>query len=106
MDMQELAALVKQLSDRVTDLEEEIGVMAEQIDVLQDSMEELAEDIFGDDEEEIYDVECPGCGEAIAVDAGILHEGSVNCPGCNEVLEFQFGCDCDECDCENCAGGD
>jgi len=100
MDMQELVALVRQLSERVEALEEEMGIMAEQIDALQDSMEELAEDIFGDDEE-IYDVECPGCGETIAVDAGILHEGSVNCPGCDEVLEFEFGCDCE--DCEGCA---
>jgi len=100
MDMQELVALVKQLNERVTDLEEEVGVLAEQIDMMQDSMEELAEDIFGDDDEEIYDVTCPGCGEEIAVDAGVLHEGSVECPGCGELLEFQFGCDCE--DCEGC----
>ena len=103
MDMQELVALVRQLSERVEALEEEMGIMAEQIDALQDSMEEMAEDFFGDDEEDVYDIECPECQETIAVDAGILDEGFVNCPGCDATIEFQFGCDCEECE-GNCNG--
>jgi len=98
MDIKELQELVVKLEQRVAALEEEVGVIAGQVDELDDAFAEFAEDIYGDDDEDdVFDVECPGCGELIQIDLGILQEGFVNCPGCEEVLEFEFGCDCEDC---------
>jgi len=102
MDTKELIELVQQLERRVMALEEELGAVAEHIDEMEDAISELAEDMYGEDQEEDFDVECPGCGELIQIDLGTLQEGSVECPGCDETLEFEFGCDCDDCAGEGC----
>ena len=38
----------------------------------------------------LYEVTCPGCGDTILLDEGMLEEGSLNCPNCNELLEFDL----------------
>ena len=98
MDIKALQELVAKLEQRVAALEEEVGVLAGQMDEIDDALAEFADDIYGeDDEDDVFDVECPGCGELIQIDIGILQEGFVNCPGCEETLEFEFGCDCEDC---------
>jgi len=105
MDNKELQALVAKLEQRVTQLEEELGAIAEQVDDIEDTVAAFEEDIYGEDsEDDVFDVECPGCGELIQIDLGILQEGSIACPGCDETLEFEFGCDCD--DCGNCSSSE
>ena len=44
---------------------------------------------FGDDEV-IYEVKCPTCGEVINIDEEMLDEGSTTCPNCGEELEFDM----------------
>ena len=103
MDNKELLEVIATLERRVAALEEELGTVAEHMDELEDAVSELAEDIYGEDDEEDFDVECPGCGELIQIDLGTLHEGSIECPGCDETLEFEFGCDCDGCAGDSCS---
>ena len=99
--------LVAELAQRVAGLEEELAGLAEELDDLDDAMAEIAEDIYGeDDEDSVFEVECPNCGELVQIDEGILRDGSITCPGCDETLEFEFGCDCDACGCEGCEGKD
>ena len=43
-----------------------------------------------EDDDELYEVVCPSCGDTICLNEGMLEEGSMNCPGCNELLEFDF----------------
>ena len=42
---------------------------------------------FGDDEV-IYEVTCPVCGEVIDLDEEMMDAGSIACPKCGENLEF------------------
>jgi uncharacterized coiled-coil protein SlyX len=96
--------LIEELAQGLSAAQEELETLTEQVDDLDDALEELCEDVYGDeDEDETFEVECPNCGELIQIDEGILEEGSITCPGCNENLEFDLGCDCDGCDCEDCA---
>ena len=44
---------------------------------------------FGDDEV-LYEVKCPTCGEEITIDEQMLDEGSTVCPNCGEELEFDL----------------
>jgi uncharacterized protein (UPF0212 family) len=50
---------------------------------------------FGDDEV-IYEVTCPTCGDTIEIPEIILEEGSMKCPNCGEDLEFEFDEDDEE----------
>ncbi len=45
---------------------------------------------FGDEEDTIYEVECPVCGEIVNFDEETLEAGSIPCPNCNENLEFDL----------------
>jgi hypothetical protein len=95
--------LVDELARQVVGLKDELDALTEQVDDMEDTLDEMAEDFYGEDsEDETFEVECPNCGEQIQVDEGILAEGSITCPGCNETLEFEFGCDCGDCNAEDC----
>ncbi len=54
-------------------------------------------DCCGDDDEELYEVECPKCGDLVYIDGEMLDAGSIACPNCKELLEFVTDCDCDDC---------
>ena len=43
-----------------------------------------------DDEDEMYEVCCPSCGDTILLNDSILEEGSMECPNCGETLEFDY----------------
>ena len=42
------------------------------------------------DDEELYEVTCPTCGDTICLNAAMIEDGSINCPNCNELLEFDL----------------
>jgi hypothetical protein len=91
--------LVDALALQVAGLEEELDELSEQVDDMEEELDELNSLLLEDDEEGdgTFELECPNCGIAIQVDEGTLEEGSITCPGCEELLEFEFGCDCEEC---------
>ena len=58
-------------------------------DISEDSDED--EDFgFDDEDEELYEVTCPTCGDTILIDEGMMEEGSISCPNCNELLTFDY----------------
>jgi len=91
--------LIGELAKKVVGLEEDLASLTEQVDELGDDFQEICEELYGDEEDEVFEVECPNCGEVMQIDEGILEDGSIACPGCDETLEFEFGCDCG---CEGC----
>ena len=50
----------------------------------------LPYDFDDDDDDELYEITCPTCGDTILLDEGMIEEGSMNCPNCNELLEFDY----------------
>jgi len=97
--------LIEELAQGLSAAQEELESLTEQVDDLDEAFEELCEDVYGDEDgDETFEVECPGCGELIQIDEGILEEGSITCPGCDETLEFDLGCDCEACSREDCEG--
>ena len=98
-----IVALLDELTKAVLALDEDLDVISEQVDAVDEDLESLEEFVYedldpyfddeDDDEEDYYDVECPNCGEVISVDREILEEGSLNCPKCNELLEFEIDFD-------------
>lgn len=100
----------------VCDVEDELDMIQEQVDAVDESLADLEEFVFddedgcgcgcgcdcdcdcdcgcgcGDDDDDCccFDVECPTCGETFCVDEETLLDGSVNCPNCNELLTFDL----------------
>ena len=90
-----LAAIVDLLNDTadtVEDLADVIDAISDELDVIEEDLEAveeciLDEDDYDDDDcdcdcedETIYEVKCPTCGEVIDLDEDMLDEGSIECP--------------------------
>ena len=95
----------------VTDLEDAVEELGEVVDAIDDDLQDVEYglddyDEFDDEDEPLYEVKCPTCGDTICVDESMLCEGEIDCPNCGEKLEFDLDdLDC-EGDCEGCTGCD
>lgn len=110
-----IKAIVDVLDDMalsVSDMEDNLAEVSEQVDAIDEDLEDLEKDFYGDDDSDdddeddddsdYYEVTCPKCGEKVYLDEELLSDGEMSCPNCGEKLEFDFGCDCcddDDCDC-------
>ena len=105
--------VLEDLALAVSDLDDEMAIVTEQLDAVDEDLADL-EEIFYDEcddcdcdcdddcccdcDDEMYEVECPNCGEMIYFDEEIILDGEAECPACGEVLEFET----DDCDCGCC----
>lgn len=98
--IRELVVYVEDLQGQVDELTELCEAIDEDLGNVEDDMYELDsldsddddDDDFDEfDDDELYEVQCPTCGDTILLDDGMLEEGSINCPNCSECLEFDFG---------------
>ena len=108
--MKEMLEILDDLALTVTDIESDVAELSEQVDAIDEDLGSVEEDIYGDDEcecedddefndEDLYEVVCPTCGDTVYVDDEILDDGSIDCPNCGELLEFDFETDDCECGC-------
>jgi DNA-directed RNA polymerase subunit RPC12/RpoP len=106
-----IKAIVDVLDDMaltVSDVEDGLSEISEQVDAIDEDLEDLEKDFYGDedsdddededdeddDDSDYYEVTCPKCGEKVYLDEELLSDGEMSCPNCGEKLEFDFGCDC------------
>ena len=101
--------VLEDLALAVSDLDDEMAVVTEQLDAVDEDLADLEEVFYEelddcdcdcddccDCDEDMYEVECPSCGELIYFDEEIILDGKADCPACGEVLEFDCDCDCCE----------
>lgn len=110
--------IIEDLALTVTDIDEDLSACEDLVDAIDEDLEELEEYIFEEDfdefdddccccdDDELYEVECPLCGEEILLDCDMLDEEIIECPGCGEKLELDIDFDDCECDCDCCDCGD
>ena len=86
-----IAAIVDMLSDvaeTVSDLEDVVDTISDELDCIEEDLDNI--DDYLPDDEVLYEVKCPTCGEEITIDEQMLDEGSTVCPNCGEELEFDL----------------
>ena len=105
--MQELVVYVSELQAQVDELTELCDILDEDLGSVEEDLyldececgsdcdcdcseDEDDEDLELDDDEELYEVTCPTCGDTILLDESIIEEGAMNCPNCDEILEFDY----------------
>ncbi len=107
--------ILEDMALTVNEIDEDLGEIEEIVDAIDEDLDELEEYVYCDDEDfcccddedDLYEVECPSCGEEIFLDDEMLEEEFIECPACGEKLELDIDfddCDCD-CDC-GCCGED
>lgn len=103
--------LLEDMVDEIDAIDEACAEIGEQLDAVDEDLSYLEEDFYEDDDEDyededdeeyfdddVYEVECPNCHDIIYLDESMLEEEEMACPNCGTRLEFEFECDCDDCD--------
>ncbi|NLD87682.1 MAG: hypothetical protein GX633_05440 [Clostridiales bacterium] len=115
--------VLDELALSVTDIEDDIIAIGDELDAIDEDLTALEDDFYedededdeyfdreykrsgSDDEEDFFELECPGCGEKVYIDDDVIEAGEVECPKCKNVLELHIAdecCDCGSEDCEDC----
>lgn len=97
--------VLSNLAEDVDDITEGMELLAEEIDAVDEDLAEVEDYLMEDDCDcdcdcdcedcEDFEVECPLCGEAFAVDEDTVLSGTIPCPNCGELLEFEIE-ECEE----------
>ena len=96
-----------ELEARISELDEEVYATEMDIDNLYDDFEDIiSEDDFDDEDEDdelldlydedddLFEITCPECGEDIVIDFDMLDEESnIVCPNCHSDIELEFDMD-------------
>ncbi len=106
--------ILEDLALTVSDIDEDLAEVEDFVDELDEDLADIEEYVYCEedddccccDDEELYEVECPSCGEEIYLDDEMLDEEFIECPACGEKLELDIefddcDCGCDDCDCCN-----
>ena len=105
--LQDIALTAEDMQDQIDEIVEVVDTIDEDLGEVERDFYEIDDDCCCDDDDcccddeydeyfddedddELYEVVCPSCGDTICLNEGMLEEGSMNCPGCNELLEFDF----------------
>ena len=98
-------------AEQAEETEEALHELQEVVDELDSDVGDLEEALLSEaedeDDDDFFEIKCPGCGEELYIDGDILEEGSLECPKCGRVMEFHPVCDCgcDHCDDDCCEDG-
>ena len=105
--------ILEEMALTVNEIDEDLATVEEYVDCIDEDLDELEEYIFEDDfdddcdcdcccddDDELYEIACPLCGEEILLDEEMLDEEIIECPGCGEKLELDIDFDDCECDCD------
>jgi len=104
--LSDIAADLEDLEANNLDLWEEVDAINEDLDIIEDDFygdddededdeDDEDDDLFyegydGDEEPVFYEVECPSCENCITIDEDVLNLGSIDCPNCGTELEFDL----------------
>lgn len=92
------------LASSVTEIDEDVSVLYDDIEDLNDSLSDLGSLLLDEEDEDgdfMYELQCDKCGEKFNIGEDILLQDEVVCPACGEHIEFEFDCNCDECEGKN-----
>lgn len=101
---QKIIEVLEDMALTVSDLEDSVDIIGEQVDAVDEDLDALEGYVYDDecdgdcccDDDDVYEVKCPKCGNMIYVDGDILDEGEIDCPSCGEKLEFDIEFDEDD----------
>ncbi len=94
--------VLENLTEDIEDVHEDIDVLEEQIDEIDEDLADVEDyimdeddfcdcdcDCCDDEDDGVYELQCPACGADIEVDEDTIIEGGIECPSCGEFLEFE-----------------
>ena len=88
----EIAINIEDIDSDLADLTDVVNDVEDSLIDLEDTVYDEDSDYNGevDDEEDIYEITCPDCGETITTDFDVIADGGIKCPNCGAELEFDL----------------
>ena len=113
-----LTDLVNDMAQKITELDEDMGQVYDELDAIDEDLTDVEDYLWEDDDDDcdcdcedcdddaVYEITCPNCGEVTCVTEDMLDSDDLACPACGTKFEIDFDAiDCD-CDCEDCCHDD
>lgn len=98
----ELEMIIEELDNELGMAENDIECIFDELDVYDsydeyddgdDFDDDFLDDLY-DDEDDLFEIMCPECGEDVVVDFEMLDDdGNIVCPNCNKEIELEFDMD-------------
>jgi len=100
-----ISEILEDVAYAISDAEDELGELGEEVEAIDEDLCRLEDDYYGEEDEDededgcscchcdencMYEVKCPSCGESICVDEDTINGGEMKCPNCGELLEFDL----------------
>lgn len=107
--LSEVLDVLREVGQQLDGMDAAMDQFDEELDALGDSVAELEEAVFDDedeedgdfggfedDDEDFFEIPCPTCGEDLVVDDEALAAGVVDCPACGGKFALSFEDEKDE----------
>ena len=97
-----LAAIIDVLGDiaiNIEDIDSDLSDVSDVVTDLEESVMDLEDEVYGgdgydrpdhDDDDEMYEIQCPNCGNTITTDFTVIADGTLSCPNCGSTIEFEL----------------
>lgn len=98
--------VLEEIGLSMEDLEDSVDTLVEGLDAVSDDLEDVEMLLFddedeedgcccccggdADDEESFFEVTCPNCDEALAIDEDVLEAGQITCPSCGDNFSLEL----------------
>lgn len=114
-----LADLVNDMAQKIAELDEDMGQVYDELDAIDEDLTDVEDYLWEDedddddcdcgcddcDDDAVYEITCPKCGEVTCVTEDMLDSDDLACPACGTKFEIDFdamedcdcGCGCDDC---------
>lgn len=96
----EMLLLINDMANEVDDVAQDIGSVFDVIGIIDEDLMTLEEELLDDDHfgdektaEEVYEIACPNCDEAVTITEEALMSGDVVCASCGERVEIEVDTD-------------
>lgn len=102
IDIEDTQDACAELAEQITAVDEDLAELEDFVYEEYEDEEECDYDCDGccscdyDEDDELYEVECPNCHDVIYVDDKMIEEKGITCPNCGTNLEFDLEEDNDE----------
>lgn len=80
---------IDEISEDLADLEDEVYGCGEDCDGDCDCCDCDCDDDYEEYEDDIYEIECPSCGELVYADEDTIENEDIYCPNCQKMIEVE-----------------
>ncbi len=97
--LSQMIDVLQDIAYQLEDVDSDLNEIVDAVNDIDESVADLEDAVYGEDEDEcdcgcedqdMYEITCPKCGNSVVVDFDVIAQGELACPNCGEPLEFDL----------------